>query len=323
TAFSVLGSFFIYHFVYYDGSLSKRIIVIALCGIIVAMSDIFSLMTFNKYRLGYPQASLAFETYWTLMGVGSKVICFMIINTIYRVVQYKKQGFKPVELILHASPIITLYIIELLMQSMIGTPYLQVSNAFTAVLTSMGLLFTNVFTWSVFDALIRNEREKQFYLMCQESVKQQYEFYRNQEAKEESTRRIWHDIHNHLQCVHELIRQGHSAEAHDYLVSLEKDISMLRGEIRTGHLIVDTILADKYGAALAYQIKMAIKVNGNLLNAIQDMDLCVIYSNLIDNAIEACQKNSLDEREILITTKKANHYTLIEIINSRSGDLIE
>lgn len=323
TAFLILCGFFLFHSVLYDGSLGKRLLVIALCGIIVTLSDVTSFMLFSKYRLLYSPASLAYETYWTLMGIGSKVISFMVINTIYRIVKRKEKGFTPVELVLHGAPIITLYTIDLVIQCYIQSTDFNVANAISSVLVSIGLLLVNILTWAVFDALIKNEREKQFYLMCQENVKHQYEFYRNQEAKEEATRRIWHDIHNHLQCVHDLIHQGHSAEANHYLNSLEKDIAMLRGQIRTGHLIVDTILTDKYGMALAYDISMVIKVDAQLLNHVQDIDLCVIYSNLMDNAIEACRKNAIKNPEILIVTKKVKEYAVIEVINSRSGHIIE
>lgn len=323
TALSVLTCFFLFHLLLYNGSIGKRLLVVALCGIIISLSDVAAIMLFGKYRLLYPPASLVYETYWTLMGIGSKVICFMVINTIYRIVKRKEKGFTPVELVLHVAPIITLYTIDLVIQCNIQSISFNVANAVSSVLISIGLLLVNILTWSVFDTLIKNEREKQFYLMCQENVKQQYEFYRNQEAKEEATRRIWHDIHNHLQCVHDLIREGYSTEANQYLHSLEKDIAMLRGQIRTGHLIIDAILTDKYGMALAYDISMVMKVDGQLLNAIQDIDLCVIYSNLIDNAIEACRKNDIKSREILIITKQIKQYIAIEVMNSCNGNIIE
>lgn len=314
---------FMLHLVLFNGSLSKRFLVNILFLMVSILSDLITLALFNKYRILYPQGSLAFATYWILTGICSKVVSFMAINIIYRITRCKERNFQFIEFMLHVTPIVTIYIIQLVMTSILVSPNIQMKNMVSAILASIGLLLTNVFTWSVFDALIKNERDTQLYLRYQENIKKQYEFYRNQEVKEESTRQIWHDINNHLECVKELIRNGYNKEATDYFVTLENNIAMLRGDIHTGHLIIDTILADKYTTALAYGIKMVMKVDGALAKGIQDMDLCTIYGNLLDNAIEASRKLEVGEGEILLRTEQVNQFVLIEVLNSRSGEVIE
>ena len=323
TSIVTLTMIFILHLVLFNGPLKKRFLVSILILMISILSDFITVALFNRYRILYPQGSLAFATYWTLMGLASKVISFMAINMIYRFTKNKEKNFKFLELMLHVTPIVTIYTINLVMTSILVSPNIEVKNMVSAILASIGLLLTNVFTWSVFDALIKNERDTQLYLRYQENIKKQYEFYRNQEVKEESTRQIWHDINNHLECVKELIRNGYNKEATDYFVTLEKNIAMRRGDIHTGHLIIDTILADKYATALAYGIKMVMKVDGALAKGIQDMDLCTIYGNLLDNAIEASRKLEVGEGEILLRTEQVNQFILIEVLNSRSGEVIE
>lgn len=319
----VLTLLFMVHLLLFEGHIHKRLLVIILFCATSVLSDYSILVVFGKYRMLYPQASLAFATYWTLMGIGSKVISFMAVNIIYRMTKCKERGFQLIEFMLHVTPFVTIYTIDLVMRSILVSPDIEVKNMISAILASIGLLLTNVFTWSVFDTLMKNERHTQLYLRYQENIKKQYEFYRNQEVKEESTRQIWHDINNHLHCVKELIRNGYNTEATDYFVTLEKNIAMLRGDIHTGHLIIDTILTDKYTTAIAYGIKMVIKVQGGLAKGIEDMDLCTIYGNLLDNAIEACRKVEQNTREILVRTEQVNQFILIEVINSKCEEIVE
>ena len=152
------------HLFLFSGSISKRFLVIVLLFITSVLSDFTTLFIFDKYRILYPPGSLAFATYWVLMGIGSKVISFMAINIIYRITKCKERDFKPLEFMLHVTPIVTIYTIDLVMRSILVSPNIEVKNMVSAILASIGLLLTNVFTWSVFDTLIKNERDTQLYL---------------------------------------------------------------------------------------------------------------------------------------------------------------
>ena len=47
-----------------------------------------------------------------------------------------------------------------------------------------------------------------------------------------------------------------------------------------------------------------------------DYDLCVIVSNLFDNAIEACEYVKRDEKDIFISMKSTDVLYVIKIVNS-------
>ena len=56
--------------------------------------------------------------------------------------------------------------------------------------------------------------------------------------------------------------------------------------IDTGNKFLDIILNDKYKKALKYNISIDIDANLKLTNWIDDFDLCTLFGNLLDNAIE-------------------------------------
>jgi sensor histidine kinase regulating citrate/malate metabolism len=55
--------------------------------------------------------------------------------------------------------------------------------------------------------------------------------------------------------------------------------------------------------------------------SIQDIDLMCIYSNLLDNAIESCQRSPSSDDLIKIKTSQIGNYLGIKITNSKRSNL--
>ena len=105
------------------------------------------------------------------------------------------------------------------------------------------------------------------------------------------TMRAWrHDYHNHMQAIKALLSMGKKDELSDYLDNLEKDLDSIDIAIRTGNVGLDAILSSKVSIARKNNIEVncTAKVPADL--KITDVHLCAIVGNLMDNAIEACEK---------------------------------
>lgn len=105
------------------------------------------------------------------------------------------------------------------------------------------------------------------------------------------TMRAWrHDYHNHMQSIKAMLEMGKKDELSDYLDNLEKDLDSIDIAIRTGNVGLDAILSSKVSIARKNNIEVncAAKVPSEL--SVPDVHLCAIVGNLMDNAIEACEK---------------------------------
>ena len=105
------------------------------------------------------------------------------------------------------------------------------------------------------------------------------------------TMRAWrHDYHNHMQAIKAFLEMGKKQELSEYLDNLEKDLDSIDIAIRTGNIGLDAILSSKVSIARKNNIEVncTAKVPQNL--KISDVHLCAIIGNLMDNAIEACEK---------------------------------
>ena len=105
------------------------------------------------------------------------------------------------------------------------------------------------------------------------------------------TMRGWrHDYHNHLQKLKAHLAMGQIAEAEKYLNELEGDLDGIKVKYTTGNISLDAILNSKLSIAEKENIRINCKAETGENLAIEDIDLCVIIGNLIDNAVESCRK---------------------------------
>lgn len=145
-----------------------------------------------------------------------------------------------------------------------------------------------------------NKADKNFKAL--EYANEQYEVDRIQKMYEES-RRIKHDL---KQCISSV--KGHIEEGdYDNAVSLLDEISDNRIDSTSykkycDNKVVDYILNDKYARCKNDGIDFKCMVLG-VIKGIDDIDLCILLGNIIDNAIEAAQKSQDKYVNIEITVR--------------------
>lgn len=109
-----------------------------------------------------------------------------------------------------------------------------------------------------------------------------------------------HDYHNHIQVMKAHMALGQMEALSGYLDALEQELSRVDAYVKSGNLMIDAILNSKL--SLARQQEIALHCTATLPErlSISDVDLCVILGNLLDNAIEACEKIAAEERFLRI-----------------------
>ena len=112
------------------------------------------------------------------------------------------------------------------------------------------------------------------------------------------TMRAWrHDYHNHIQSIKAMLAMQKFAELDKYLDTLESDLDSIDIAIRTGNVGLDAILSSKVSIARKNSIQVDCTAKVPLALKITDVHLCAIVGNLLDNAIEACEKMNRDASE--------------------------
>ena len=133
--------------------------------------------------------------------------------------------------------------------------------------------------------------------------------------KEEETRRYRHDMHNHFLYIGELAKSEKIGQIVEYVENLEEKWNKIsKKNYETGNMTLN-ILLNHYLADLE---GVKISVIGVLKRelAIEEVDLCTIFSNLIQNAVEELKRQEGDKRFFSLEIRQGRENTLITIRNS-------
>ncbi|MCQ2591736.1 MAG: GHKL domain-containing protein [Treponema sp.] len=151
-----------------------------------------------------------------------------------------------------------------------------------------------------------------------------------------NTMRGWrHDYHNHMQIIKAYLAMNQIEEIKNYLDHLEEDLDSIDIAIRTGNTSVNAILSSKLSIAQKRAISVNCKASVPSELKISDVHLSAIIGNLLDNAIEACEKVPLEKRFIRVymglfkqqlyisvtnATEETRRKKLTELITSKKGE---
>lgn len=129
--------------------------------------------------------------------------------------------------------------------------------------------------------------------------------------------KLFHDFHNHIGVLRQLLSHEKYAEAVEYLDELQSPVKEMTDIVRTGDETVDYLINSKAAAAAASGIQLQAQVEFPRHTNIRSVDLCVILGNLLDNALEAARQVSLSEpRFIKLTIRRINQMLVIKVENS-------
>ena len=166
------------------------------------------------------------------------------------------------------------------------------------------------------------EKEKNEKLIAESFISKMNQIqYEQIVSSTESLRGIKHDISNHLETLTLLIKSNEYEKATDYINIITSELSINHKLVSTGNIPVDCIISNKYALANNNDITFNYTIHLPKKLPVDDVSICSLLGNILDNAIESCEKVSPSiERFITLTIRPFNNMLLISITNSSIGD---
>ncbi len=138
----------------------------------------------------------------------------------------------------------------------------------------------------------------------------------------EEVRQQRHDIRHHLRTLSALLRRGDYEQAQTYLDSVTDTIPDYHPDTLCDNIIVNATLCFYLQKARDSLIRIDADVQVPPENEhISDASLCVIFGNLLENAIEACVRLPVAERRISLAASIIGDMLFISIDNTFDGQL--
>ncbi len=114
-------------------------------------------------------------------------------------------------------------------------------------------------------------------------LKSQYDSYRSYQDTIDIINLKYHDLKHQLAGLR---AAANAAERSEYLDVLERELEQYRPEKQTGSHVLDAIIAGKSVRGRSQGIQLTCVADGRLLSFMHVTDICTIFGNALDNAIE-------------------------------------
>ena len=148
--------------------------------------------------------------------------------------------------------------------------------------------------------------------------------YEDLRQKEYKTRRFRHDLKNHMNLLAQLCKDGDIDRIRNYLDEININIRQFDSKIHTHNEIADAILNRYYDECAEAGIELKVKGHFAENYQISTFDTCVIFSNLLDNALQAEKKiKNIDKKEISVKIRYTDEAETIKLIENDIEEDIE
>lgn len=141
---------------------------------------------------------------------------------------------------------------------------------------------------------IFREKKKQLlemsnrYLLLQQNMILQY--YESLKEQIDLTKKMRHDINNHMQIIESIRRENNGEALESYTRDLKEQYERLEPVYYCDNVVINALLANKSKQCQKENILFEADLKEMNPENVTEYDLAGILFNLLDNAIESCQK---------------------------------
>lgn len=157
------------------------------------------------------------------------------------------------------------------------------------------------------------------YDLMKKNIDMQYKYYMNIKENQVKIRQLHHDMKNHIICIKKLNENGYDTEK--YIENIENKLISYDNSFDTGNVLLDIILNEKKGICDSKNIKFYCNINFTKCNFIEIEDICCIFSNILDNAIEACEKINNNKKYISLEGKIVESFFVLKVENAKTNKI--
>ncbi len=229
-----------------------------------------------------------------LLGKMFLYVCILIIK--------KKFGKKSTDMLVDSEwlkflffPVFTI-IIMVAMFSVFGDVE-TTGQIYLLFIIAFGMAGMNIVEFYLINDIIEREIKLHENKIFRIQVKNQTEMYRSISENFDSQKRKTHEYKNQIVCIESLLGKKKYVELEEYVKEIYGHLDKELDAINTNNVIVNAILNTKYKEADAKGIVFVFRVNDLSQVKMKDEDVVTILSNLLNNAIEACEK--CDDKKII------------------------
>ena len=189
------------------------------------------------------------------------------------------------------------------------------------MLFSIGLVVINLAAFYLLCDIVKRERRIHEDDLFREKVKNQAEMYKSVYDNYELQRKRAHEYKNQIMCMEALLQKKEYGELEKYITEIGGKLTDTDSNINTNNTLIDAIVNTKYREMEERGILLVMKFNEMADLWVEDSDIVVILSNLLNNAIEASEK--CDQKTVKLKLMKESDEIIISVRNTYNGEIVK
>lgn len=298
-------------FVVYKDSIKHNLLWILLYVLIISLAEPIVIGILCIANMGTPDDFLQAGIGRYLGMIGTDMIYLWLIGLMHRIITKRIRDI-PMQywILIMLIPVISIFILQYILDSIIvdGTT----PNYFSMFVVLLGIVYINAAMFRFFESY-----EDKIRLKYLETLKQQeQENYKLLALSHKQVKEFKHDIENQFSVLNDLMKSGDHDAAVQYLDKLSSYVRTANRICYTGSNAVDSIVNIKGALAQTYGIAFICKVNIITSIKADELELCRIIGNGLDNAIEGCQRTDVQEKHICFSISEDREKLMLLISNT-------
>lgn len=187
------------------------------------------------------------------------------------------------------------------------------------LLVAIFIIIINLYLFYLLDMFSENRDLKYKLALYERQAKSNYEYYAKQIESNKTALSVMHDVRKHIKIMEDLKRTSISVELQKYTDTFESMIEPLLIKQYCDNAILNIIINDKVDYCERHSILFSIEVKNICLNYMKPIDITTIFGNILDNAIEACEKEK--QKNICLKIYPFNDFVYVQVSNTFSGKI--
>ncbi len=291
----------------------KILDVIFCCAHSFIIAEFMASLEWQLYCFFWPKS----EAPIIIQAVGIILIYSLISYIIYHLIyghmpENVNLNLEMREVVAEVSIVIVIFILSNLSFVTINTPFSGLSNSEIMNIRTLidfgGVAILHAYFVQRNELRMRSELEA-----MQNIFINQYQQYQQSKENIDVINRKYHDLKHQIAVLRTETDQD---RRNAFLDEMEQDIKNYEAQNKTGNHVLDTLLTSKSLYCARKNIELTSVVDGKLLDFMYTMDLCSIFGNALDNAIE-CEQRIQDhsKRLIHLSVSAQKGFALIRVEN--------
>jgi len=297
-------------FACFEDSIKHRIFWTVIYLMIISVSEPIVIGILCIANLGTPEDFLQSGLGRYLGMVGTNLIYLWLIGMMHRIINKRIRNL-PVKywILIVLIPIISIFLLQTILDCFTAHSTI---NYWSLGISLLGITYINIAMFNFFESY-----EDKIKLRYLETMKQQeQENYKMLTLSYKQVREFKHDIENQFLVLNDMLENNDTDSAKEYLVKLSSFVRLANRLCYTGNNAVDSIVNIKGSLAQTYGIDFICKVNILTKIRANELELCRIIGNALDNAIEGCQRADVPHKHIWISLTEEREKLFIVITNT-------